>query len=103
MIFTALFVSAFVIGWLACAYIPWLVTSIVTHGRAGFGTLALCLLAGLVAAIAVPVLGLDNEVGIAVSFAMAAASSAVVVALRRIAGPHLGTASTASTPTEHRL
>ena len=43
MLFVLIFLGAELAGWALCAYLPWLVVSIATHGEAGLGMLALCL------------------------------------------------------------
>lgn len=82
--YTAIFLGGFIVGWALCAYLPWLVAAIVTHGRAGMGMLALCLFAGVVCALAVPVLGADGWLGLALSFPVAMAASAMLLAARRL-------------------
>lgn len=82
--FTLLFVSLFVAGWLLCAYVPWLALAIVTRGQAGMKYLPLCLFAGVVAGLAVPVLGLDDGRGLALSFVAAFAVPSVLLAARRL-------------------
>jgi hypothetical protein len=49
--------------------------------------LALCLFAGVVGALAVPLLGADGDTGLWVSFAVAAAAPALLLTLRRITFP----------------
>ena len=83
MLFNLIFLSLFVAGWLICAFLPWLVLSVATHGHAGMGYLPLCLFAGVVAGIAVPVLGLNDGSGLIVSFALAAAVPATLLAVGR--------------------
>jgi len=82
-VYTAIFVSLYVTGWLICAFIPWLALSVATRGRAGLGVLPLCLFAGVVAALAVPVFGLTGVTGFWLSFLIAATVPAVLLALRR--------------------
>ena len=83
MLFNLIFLSLFAIGWLICAFLPWLILSVATRGRAGMAYLPLCLFAGVVAGIAVPVLGLDDGTGLIVSFAMAAAVPTMLLLLGR--------------------
>ena len=80
MLFNLIFLSLFVVGWLICAFLPWLVLSVATRGHAGVGYLPLCLLGGVVAGIAVPLLGLNDGTGLVVSFTMAAFVPAVLLA-----------------------
>lgn len=82
MLYAAIFITLFVAGWLICAFLPWLVLSVVTRGNAGLGYLPLCLFAGLVAGFAVPLIGLNDMMGLILSFvaAMALPSVLLVVA-----------------------
>lgn len=82
--YTAIFLGGFLVGWALCAYLPWLVAAIATHGRAGMGMLALCLFAGVVCALAVPVLGANSGLGLALSFPVAAGASAALLGARRL-------------------
>jgi uncharacterized membrane protein len=68
MLFDAIFLTAFLAGWLVCGFVPWLVASIFTRGRAGLGMIPACLFTAVVAALAVPVLGKDDAQGIWLSF-----------------------------------
>lgn len=85
MLFNLIFGSLFVAGWLTCAYLPWLTLSIATRGNAGLSMLPLCLFTGVVAAVAVAVLGLDTGTGLVLSFLSAAIASALLLAVRRYA------------------
>lgn len=80
-----IFLSLFVTGWLLCGLIPWVAYSVATRGRAGMAMLPLCLFAAVVAGIATPVLGLDDELGLGLSFAFATLGSSVLLAARRFA------------------
>ena len=83
MTFDLIFVGLLLAGWLICAYVPWVVASIVSRGRAGFAMLPLCLFAGVVAAVAVPILGADGVAGLWASFGVAAAVPSLLLVLRR--------------------
>ena len=83
MLYSAIFVTLYVIGWLICAFIPWLALSVATRGHAGLGILPLCLFAGVIAALAVPVFGLTGATGFWLSFVIAALVPAALLALRR--------------------
>jgi hypothetical protein len=85
MTFDLIFVSAFVLGWLACGILPWFALSVVTRGHAGMGMLPLCLLAAVVAGISVPLLGPDDETGLALSFSLSLAVPVLLLAARRLA------------------
>lgn len=85
MLFDAIFISLFVAGWLVCGLVPWLILSVATRGHAGLLNLPLCLFTGVVAGLAVPVLGLDNTAGIGVSFGAALVAPAMLLAARRFA------------------
>ncbi len=83
MVFTLIFVSLFVAAWLVLAFIPWLVLSVATRGNAGLANLPLCLFAGLIAALAVPLLGMDGVPGIWLSMAAAFVVPTALLAIRR--------------------
>lgn len=83
MWFDVVFVSLFLAGWLAFALVPWLIVSIRTRGEAGLLNLGLCLLAGVVAALLLPLLGMDDFTGLWLSFAAAFLASAALLAARR--------------------
>ena len=83
MLFTAIFLGLLVSGWLASAFIPWLVLSVATRGNAGLWNLPLALLAGLVCALAVPLLGMTGALGLWISFPMALVASSLLLAARR--------------------
>lgn len=85
--FTLIFVSLFVAGWLCAALLPWLAVSVATKGEAGLGMLALCLLAGVACGLAVPLLGADGGGGLGLSFLVSALASALLLAARRFAAP----------------
>jgi len=86
-VFTLIFMSLFLAGWLVCAAAPWFALSIKTRGSAGLRYLPLCLFAGVVAALAVPILGLDDGRGLALSFVVAFLAPALLLAARRFSLP----------------
>lgn len=81
--YTAIFVSLFLVAWLALAFIPWLAVSVRTRGHAGLLNLPLCLLAGVAGGFAVPLLGLTGSEGVWISMAVAFVAPAVLLAARR--------------------
>ena len=81
--YTLIFVSLYVIGWLILGFIPWLVLSVATRGDAGLGNLPLCLFAAVVAGLAVPLLGKDDAAGIWLSALAALVVPALLLAVRR--------------------
>jgi hypothetical protein len=88
-VYTFIFVTIFVMGWLILGFIPWLVTSVVTRGNAGLITLPICLLAALVGGLAVPILGKDDAAGIWLSALAAPVCSVAIIAARRFSqGAH---------------
>ncbi len=89
MLFPIIFLSLFLLGWLVCAFLPWLAVSVATRGNAGLGMLPLCLFTGVVAALAVPWLVNDGWPGVWMSFAAAFLGSAGLMAVRRMALPAL--------------
>lgn len=87
MTFEAIALTLMVAGWLVCAYLPWFLFSVFTRGNAGLAMLPLSLFAGLVGALIVPVLGLRDGTGLALSFVAAALLPAGLLAARRFALP----------------
>jgi len=83
-VFTLIFVSLFVLAWLALGFIPWLAVSVATRGQAGIVNLPLCLFAGVVAGLAVPLLFNQGESGIWLSMVAAFAAASMLMGLRRI-------------------
>jgi hypothetical protein len=83
VLFDLIFLALFTIGWLICAFVPWLALSVATRGDAGLGYLPACLAVGVVAALAVPLLGLTDGRGLALSFVAAAAAPAMLLAAGR--------------------
>ncbi len=81
--FTAIFVSVFVVAWLLLAFVPWLALSVATHGDAGLANLPLCLVAGLVGGLAVPLLGKEDETGIVLSMVAAVIAPSLLLMARR--------------------
>lgn len=79
--------SLFVSAWLILGFLPWLAFSVATRGHAGLGMLPLCLLAAVVAGLAVPVLGKDDGDGIWLSMVAALVAPALLMAARRFALP----------------
>lgn len=96
--FTFIFLSLFVSGWLFCGLVPWLVVSVWTRGRAGMAMLALCLFAAVVAGLATPLLGLDGGLGLGLSFLFAGVVPAGLLVARQAAGlnPASGTPAVAA-------
>ena len=82
--FTAIFLSLIVTGWLILGFLPWLAWSVATRGHAGLGMLPLCLFAAIVAGLAVPLLLRDDELGLALSAAAAAVASVTLLTARQI-------------------
>ena len=82
--FELIFLGGLIVGWLICAYVPWLIRSVLTRGHAGLGMLPLCLVSGLVGAFAVPLLGFDGAGGLRTSFVVAAAIPAALLLLRQL-------------------
>ena len=83
MLFDAIFLSLFFSGWLICGFIPWLVVSVATRGEAGLAYLPLSMFAGVVAGLAIPVLGADGSKGIWLSFVAALSVPSLLLAARR--------------------
>lgn len=83
MLFDLIFVALFVSGWAVAGGLPWLVLSVATRGRAGLQYLPLCMFAGLVAGLAVPIFGLVHASGIWISFVAAVMAPALLLVARR--------------------
>jgi anti-sigma factor RsiW len=83
-VFTLIFLSLFLAAWLFLAFVPWLVLSVATRGNAGLANLPLCLFTGVVAALAVPVLGMDGLAGIWTSMVTAIVAPSLLLAVRRL-------------------
>ena len=75
MLFTLLFVTLYVLGWLALGFVPWLVLSVITRGHAGLRYLPLSMGAGVVGGLAVPILFRDDGLGLILSFVVALAAA----------------------------
>ncbi len=82
--FTLIFVSMFLAGWLFMALVPWMVLSVATRGNAGLSNLPLCLFAGVVGGLAVPLLGKDDVAGIWLSMLAALVVPALLLVARRM-------------------
>lgn len=82
MLFEAVFIGLFVLGWVACGAIAWLAGSVATRGHAGLVTLPLAALAGVVGGLMVPFAGFTGSGGLAASFAAAAALAGLVTFAR---------------------
>lgn len=67
-----LFISVFVLGWLLCAGLVWLILAAQRRGRAAFSTLPASLILGCLAALLVPALGFRDGRALALSFPVAA-------------------------------
>lgn len=85
--FTAIFLSLFFAAWLILGFLPWLAFSVATRGNAGLGMLPLCLLTGVIAGLAVPLLGKDDGAGIWFSMLAALVAPTFLMAARRFALP----------------
>ncbi|MCK9519237.1 MAG: hypothetical protein M0R74_09495 [Dehalococcoidia bacterium] len=85
MLFDLIFLGLFMVGWLACAYVPWLAVSVATRGNAGMMLLPICLFTGVVGALTVPVLGFEGAGGLKASFLVAFAASGAILAVARFA------------------
>ncbi len=83
MLFDALFITLFVIGWLALGFLPWLALSVATRGNAGMRYLPLSMAAAVIGGLAVPVFR-DDEVGLILSFVVALAFPTLLLTARRV-------------------
>ena len=85
MFFTIIFITLYVLGWLALGFAPWLVLSVITRGNAGLRYLPLCIGAGVAGGLAVPLLFRDDGLGLVLSFAVAFALPTLLLAVPRAA------------------
>lgn len=85
--FTAIFLSLFFAAWLFAGFLPWLAFSVATRGHAGLGMLPLCMVTGVIAGLAVPLLGKDDGAGIWISMLAALVAPTLLMAARRFALP----------------
>jgi len=83
-VFTLIFVSLFVTGWLVLGFLPWLAWSVATRGNAGLANLPFCLFAAVVAGLAVPILIRDDGLGLWLSAGAALAASFALLLARRL-------------------
>lgn len=81
--FEAIFLSLFIAAWLFLGFIPWLAFSVATRGNAGLAYLPLSMFAGVVAGMAVPILGADDAAGIWWSMLAAAAVPALLLGVKQ--------------------
>lgn len=82
MLFDALFIGLFVLGWFACGTLAWLVGSVATRGNAGLGTLPLAGVAAVAGGLVVPFVGFTGVGGLAGSFVAATGFAALVTFAR---------------------
>ena len=83
MLFTLLFVTLYVLGWLALGFVPWLVLSLMTRGHAGVRYLPLSMGTGVVGGLAVPILFRDDGLGLILSFVVALLLPTLLLAIQR--------------------
>ena len=83
MLFDALFITLFVIGWLALGFLPWLALSVATRGNAGFRYLLLSMAAAVIGGLAVPLFR-DDGLGLMLSFVVAFAFPTLLLTARRV-------------------
>lgn len=89
MLFTLIFVTLYVLGWLALGFVPWLVLSVITRGRAGLRYLPLSMFTGVAGGLAVPLLIRDDGLGLTLSFVAALVLPTLLLALQRAARGHI--------------
>ncbi len=70
MLFNALFITLYVLGWLALGFLPWLALSVATRGNAGMRYLPASLAAGVIGGLVVPFIR-DDGLGLILSFVVA--------------------------------
>jgi branched-subunit amino acid transport protein AzlD len=82
VLFNLLFITLYVLGWLALGFLPWLVLSVTTRGNAGLRYLPLSMGAGVVGGLAVPIFR-DDGLGLILSFVVALAFPTLLLTARR--------------------
>ncbi len=85
MLFSVIFITLYVLGWLALGFAPWLALSVFTRGKAGLRYLPLCMGAGVAGGLAVPLLFRDDGLGLILSFAAALVLPTLLLAAPRAA------------------
>jgi NhaP-type Na+/H+ or K+/H+ antiporter len=88
--FPVIFGTAFILSWMLCGSLAWLVFSIATRGRAGLPLLPASAAVGVVGGISVPLLLRDDAWGIPISLVVAVMAPAVFLAARRYSLPTKG-------------
>jgi len=83
VLFELIFLSLFITGWVVCGYLPWFLLSVFTRGNAGLVYLPLSIFTGVVAGLAVPLLGPRDVLGLWLSMAFAFLAPSILLALRR--------------------
>lgn len=83
--------------WALCGALTWVAFSVATRGNAGLGMLPLAMFAACVVPPLVPILGLEDGRGLALSYLVAVVAPAALLALRRFAMP-----LPAGVPTAHQ-
>lgn len=83
MLFSLIFITLYVLGWLALGFLPWLLLSVITRGNAGLRYLPLSMLTGGVGGLAVPLLFRDDGMGLILSFVVAFALPTLVLVIQR--------------------
>ena len=82
--FTAIFLSLIIAAWLLLGFMPWLVWSVASRGHSGLRMLPLCMFAGVVGGLAVPLLFRDDEWGLLFSAVAAVFTATVLMAARAL-------------------
>lgn len=98
MLFELIFVTIFVAAWVVCGYLPWFLLSVFTRGNAGLVYLPLSVFTGVVAGLAVPLLGPQDMTGLWLSMVCALVAPSILLAARRFSL----TPAPSQARTEHR-
>lgn len=78
MLFDAIFLTLFFLAWVVMGGLPWLLWSVRRRAFGAIWALPFALLGGAGGGVLVPVLGLDNGVGVGLSLATAVAGGALL-------------------------
>lgn len=83
MLFDAIFITLFVLGWLVLGFLPWFILSVATRGNAGMRYLLPSMSAGVVGGLAVPLFR-DDGLGLALSFVVAFVLPTLLLTAQRV-------------------
>ena len=83
MLFDAIFITLFVLGWLALGFVPWFILSVATRGNAGMRYLLPSMATGVIGGLAVPLFR-DDGLGLILSFVVALVLPTLLLIAQRV-------------------